>query len=80
MKQLLIWFVYTLHIAEIMAHIFLSGLVVSVVAVGPSVRGLNPAEGDEFLRVITIRSTPSFGEVKPWAACRKILQHVKKSL
>jgi hypothetical protein len=38
----------------------------------------NSAENNGFLRAIKIRSTPSFrGEVKPFAPCRKILQHVK---
>jgi hypothetical protein len=37
-----------------------------------------PAESDEFLRAITIRSTLSFGgQVKPSVPCCKTLQHVK---
>jgi hypothetical protein len=40
--------------------------------------GLNPAKGDGFLSLITIRRTSSFGgEVKPSAPCRKILRHEK---
>jgi hypothetical protein len=45
------------------------------------VAGSNPGQGDGFLRVITIRSTTSFGrEVKPEVPCRKILRHVKELL
>jgi hypothetical protein len=55
------------------------GGVISVFAVGPKVRGLNPGRGDGFLRAIKIRSTSSFGgEVKPEAPFRKILRNVKK--
>jgi hypothetical protein len=40
--------------------------------------GSNPAEDDEFSRVIKIRSTTFFvGEGKPSAPCRKILRRVK---
>jgi hypothetical protein len=47
--------------------------VVSVLATGLTGRRFKPAQGDRFLRVIKIRSTPSFGwEVKPEAPCRKI--------
>jgi hypothetical protein len=47
----------------------LGGLVVSVLATGPKVRGF---DGDGFLRVIKIRSTTSFGgEVKPSVPCRR---------
>jgi hypothetical protein len=52
--------------------------MVSVLAIGPKVRGFKPGRDDEFSRAIKIRSTPSFGwEVKPPAPCRKILRHVK---
>jgi hypothetical protein len=62
-------------------HCRLGSIIVSVLAIGPKVRGFKPAEATEFLRAIKIRSTPSFGgEVKPKAPCRKILRHVKKSL
>jgi hypothetical protein len=55
--------------------------VVSVLATGPKGRGFKPGRGDEFLRAIKIRSTPSFGwEVKPEVPCRKILRHVKDPL
>jgi hypothetical protein len=47
----------------------LGGLVVSVLATGPKVRGFKP---DGFLRVIKICSTTSFGgEVKPSVPCRR---------
>jgi hypothetical protein len=38
----------------------LGGVVVSVLATGPKVCGLEPGQGDGFLRAIKIRSTPSF--------------------
>jgi hypothetical protein len=44
-------------------------------------RGFKPDGGDEFLRAIKIRSTPSFGwKVKPSVPCRKILRHVNDPL
>jgi hypothetical protein len=50
--------------------------VVCVLAIGPKFRGLKPGRGDGFLKAIEIRNTPSFGgEVKPSAACCKILLH-----
>jgi hypothetical protein len=46
--------------------IALGGLVVSVLATGPKVRGAMDFKGDK------IRSTPSFGgEVKPSVPCRR---------
>jgi hypothetical protein len=52
--------------------------VVSVLAIGPKVRGFKPGQGDGFLRAIKIRSTPSLGwEVNPEVPCLKILRHVK---
>jgi hypothetical protein len=55
--------------------------VVSVLATGPKSCGFEPGQGDGFLRVIKICSTPSFGcEVKPEVPCRKILRHVKDVL
>jgi hypothetical protein len=52
--------------------------MVSVLAIGPKVRGFKPGRGDGFLRAIKILSTPSFqGDVKPEVTCRKILQRVK---
>jgi hypothetical protein len=47
-------------------------------AIIPKVRGFVPGRGDEFLREIKIRSTPSFaGEVKQEAPSSKFLEHVK---
>jgi hypothetical protein len=55
--------------------------VVSVFATGPKGREFEPGQGDEFLRAIKIRSTPSFRwEVKPEVPCRKILRHIKDLL
>jgi hypothetical protein len=52
--------------------------VVSVLATGPKGRAFKLFRGDEVLRAIKIRSTPSFGwEVKPEVPCRKILRHIK---
>jgi hypothetical protein len=55
------------------------GVMLSVLASGPKVRGFKLGLGDVILRAIKIRSTPSFGgEVKPsdqcqdFSACRKI--------
>jgi hypothetical protein len=43
----------------------LGGVLVSVAATCPKVRGFKPGQGDGILRAIKIRSTPSFGwEVK----------------
>jgi hypothetical protein len=55
--------------------------VVSVLATGPKGCGLEPSQGDGFVRVIKIGSTTSFGwEVKPEVPCHKILWHVKDLL
>jgi hypothetical protein len=55
----------------------LGGVIVSVLASGPKVRGLKPRLGDG-LRTMKFRSTPFFGEeVKPEAPCRKVLRQVK---
>jgi hypothetical protein len=52
--------------------------MVSVLASGPKVHRFKPSQGDGFLRVIKIRSIPSFGvKVKPEAPCNEILWHVK---
>jgi hypothetical protein len=52
--------------------------MVSVLAIGPSVRGFKPLRCDGILKAIKIRSTTSFGgEVKPLDPCRKILRHEK---
>jgi hypothetical protein len=52
--------------------------MVSVLVIGPKIRGIKPDRGDGLSRAIKIRSMPSFGGrgVKPSAACR-ILRHVK---
>jgi hypothetical protein len=56
----------------------LSGVMVSVFAIGPKVCGFKPGRGDGFLRAIKMHITPSFGgEEKPSAPSRKILRHVK---
>jgi hypothetical protein len=56
-------------------------VMVSVLAIGPSVRGIKPGRGDWFLMAIKIRSTPSFGgKVKLKAPCRKILWHIENQL
>jgi hypothetical protein len=55
--------------------------MVSVLATGPKGRGLEPDQGDGFLRAIKIRRTSSSRkEVKPEVPCRKILRHVKNLL
>jgi hypothetical protein len=52
-----------------------------VLATKPKSRGFEPGQGNGFLRVIKIHSTPSFGwEVKPEFPCRKILRHLKDLL
>jgi hypothetical protein len=51
-------------------NVALGGLVVSVLATGPKVRGFDPDRGIK--RVIKFRSTTSFGgEVKPSVPCRR---------
>jgi hypothetical protein len=60
---------------------YLSGLAISVLAIGPKGRGFKTSQGDGFLRVIKIRHTPSFRwEVKSEAPSHKILRHVKNHL
>jgi hypothetical protein len=55
--------------------------VVSVLATGPKSCRFKPGQGDGFLRVIKICSTPSFAwEVKLEVPCCKILRHVKDLL
>jgi hypothetical protein len=54
---------------------------VSVHATGPKGCGVEPGQGDGFLRATKIHSTSSFGwEGKPEVPCRKILHHVKDLL
>jgi hypothetical protein len=55
----------------------LSGVIFSVIAIRPKVRGIKPGRGNGFLRWIKIRSTPSFGgDVEPEVPCPKILRRV----
>jgi hypothetical protein len=57
----------------------LGGVIVSVLAIGPKVRGFKRGRGDGFLRTIEIRSTLSFGgEIRPSVPCRQILWYVKE--
>jgi hypothetical protein len=54
------------------------GLVVSVLAIGPKVHGFKPGHGRCIFKGDKILSMTSFGEeVKPSAACRNILRHVR---
>jgi hypothetical protein len=63
------------------ASLVTGGVVVSVLATGPKGRGFKPGWGDGFLRVMKVRSTPSFAwEVKPEVPCHTILWHVKDPL
>jgi hypothetical protein len=60
-------------------YVALGALLIIVLAIDPRFAGSYPAEDSEFLRVIKIRSTTSFGEeVKPSALCRNILRRVKE--
>jgi hypothetical protein len=52
--------------------------MVSVLAIGPKVRGFKPDRGDGLLWAIKICSTPSFEEVKTSAPCRKSLWRFKE--
>jgi hypothetical protein len=56
----------------------LGGVKVSVLAIGPNVRGFKAGRGHGFLRAIKICDIPSFvGKVNPEAPCRKILPCIK---
>jgi hypothetical protein len=58
-------------------HAASTGVLVSVLATGPKVRGFKPSRSDGFLKATIIRSTPSFGgKVNPSAPWRKILRKV----
>jgi hypothetical protein len=48
------------HPAAVHVRSRLGGVVVSVLAAGPKVCGFEPGQGDGFLSVIRILSTPSF--------------------
>jgi hypothetical protein len=55
--------------------------MVSVLDIGPKVRGFNQPRDNGYFRAIKFRSTPFFGgESEPSIPCRKILWQVKKSL
>jgi hypothetical protein len=57
----------------------ISGLVVTVLPIGPKVRGFKSDRGQWIFKSDKIRNTPSFvGDVKPSALCLKALRHVKK--
>jgi hypothetical protein len=59
---------------------FLGGVTLSMLSLGPKVRGFRLRRGDGYLRAIKIRSTPSFEEeVNPEVPYRKILRRVKVS-
>jgi hypothetical protein len=62
-------------------YILFGSVMVRVLATGPKVLGFKPSQGDGFLKVTKIRSTPSFrGELWPEAPCCKILWHTKNHL
>jgi hypothetical protein len=55
--------------------------MVSVLAIGPKVHGIKTSRRNGYLRMIKIRSTPTFGVgIKTKASCLNILRHVKKTL
>jgi hypothetical protein len=55
--------------------------VVSVLAIGPKVRGLKPSRRRWIFNDGKIRITTSFGgEMKPQVLCGKILWHIEKPL
>jgi hypothetical protein len=70
-KQFLILLLRSIEVSSKCSR--LGGVVVSVLATGPMVRGFKPGRGDGLLRAIRIRSTLSYGwEEKPEVPCRKI--------
>jgi hypothetical protein len=61
-------------------EVVILGLVVSVLAIGPKVRGFWPGPGIWIFKGDK-NPQPSFGgEVKPSAQCRKVLRHLKKPI
>jgi hypothetical protein len=56
----------------------IGGIVVSVLAIGPKVRGSNPGREQWILRAMEVRRMTSFGEVKPFVPSNG-LRHVKES-
>jgi len=69
-------------VAVVWGSCCLGGVDINVLATRPKCRRFETSrQGDGFLRVIKIHSTPSFGwEVKLEVPRRKILQHVKDPL
>jgi hypothetical protein len=59
---------------EVILYLSSLGLVVSVLAIGPKVRGFKPSLGDVFLRSMTFLRR----EVMPSAPCRKVLRRVRE--
>jgi hypothetical protein len=58
--------------------VVLSGIMVSMLAIGPKVRGLEPVRGWGIFKGDNSPNRASFGEeVKPSDPCRKIFRHVK---
>jgi hypothetical protein len=54
--------------------------MVSVLAIGSKVHGIKTSRRNGFLRMIKIRSTPTFGVgIKTKALCLNILRHVKNT-
>jgi hypothetical protein len=69
---------FSVRIYELQHVCYLDEVMVSVFDIRPKVRRFKPGQGDGFLKVIKICSTPSFkGEVNPSAPYLKSLQHVK---
>jgi hypothetical protein len=54
------WHLLVSSLARVRPIYCICDLVVSVLAIGPRVRGLNPSQGDGLRRAIKIRSTPIF--------------------
>jgi hypothetical protein len=61
----------------------LGSVMISMLAIGPTVPGFKSGLDDGFLsaiKAVSVRSTPSFGEVKPLAICLKILRQSLRSM
>jgi hypothetical protein len=66
-----IYGIYHIH-NNTQALVVLGGLVVSVLAAGPKVRGFKPGRRQWILRVTKVGNTPLFGrEVNLSALCRR---------
>jgi hypothetical protein len=60
--------------------VVLGGVRISVLFIGPKIRGFKPGRDNGFSKAIKISNTPSFGEkVKLSAPCCNILRHVQKN-